>query len=155
ARGGRLRVAMAASSPNETIDPHKSITLLDASRSQQLYSRLIYLEPNLKPAGELAESFEPNRIGDEWVFKLRRGISFHNGRALTVKDVIYSFERLRAKDTASPAKVLFDQIAPDGLKGDGDHTLRVKLAASNADFAVVLASYHACVVPDGTTDFGK
>jgi peptide/nickel transport system substrate-binding protein len=155
ARGGRLRVAMAGSSPNDTLDPHKAVTALDASRCQQLYSRLVYLEPTLKPGGELAESFEPNRSGDEWVFKLRRGITFHDGRPLTVKDVIYSFERLRAKETASPAKVLFDQIAADGLRADGDHTLRVKLTASNADFAALLTGYHACVVPDGTTDFGK
>jgi peptide/nickel transport system substrate-binding protein len=154
-RGGRLRVAMAGSSPNDTIDPHKATSALDASRCQQLYNRLVSVDPGLKPQGELAESFEANRRGDAWVFTLRRGIKFHDGRPLTVRDVVYSFERLRAKDTASPAKVLFDQIAPDGLTADGDVTLRVKLTAPNADFATLLAGYHACIVPEGTTDFAK
>jgi peptide/nickel transport system substrate-binding protein len=43
--------------------------------------------------GILAESFEYQ--GKQWVFRLKKGIKFHNGATLTSKDVAFSIERMR------------------------------------------------------------
>lgn len=47
---------------------------------------------------ELAESWSVK--GNEWTFKLRKNVSFHDGTPLTAKDVVYSYERIM-KDKAS------------------------------------------------------
>jgi peptide/nickel transport system substrate-binding protein len=41
----------------------------------------------------LAESWEFQ--GKRWVFKLKKGIKFHNGAPLTSKDVVFSVEKMR------------------------------------------------------------
>src|SRR5215470_10868383 len=43
--------------------------------------------------GVLAESWEFQ--GKRWVFKLKKGIKFHNGAPLTSKDVAFSVEKMR------------------------------------------------------------
>jgi peptide/nickel transport system substrate-binding protein len=41
--------------------------------------------------GGLAINWKP--VGNSWVFQLREGVRFHNGRPLTAKDVKWSYER--------------------------------------------------------------
>jgi len=43
--------------------------------------------------GVLAESWQFQ--GNKWVFKLRKGVKFHNGAPFTAKDVVFSIEKLR------------------------------------------------------------
>jgi peptide/nickel transport system substrate-binding protein len=49
--------------------------------------------------GILAESWQFQ--GSRWVFKLKKGIKFHNGAPLTSKDVVYSVERMRDEKAGS------------------------------------------------------
>ena len=105
-RGGVFR--MPAPEP-PTLDPH-----LNAGFTTHLYATLIYnclvrlpAGPELRGPGDhrilpdLAEKWEstnPTTI----VFKLRRGVRFHNkppvnGREVTADDVKYSLERFRAR----------------------------------------------------------
>ena len=42
----------------------------------------------------LASEVIPEEGGTRFRFRLRRGIRFHDGRALTARDVRFSFERL-------------------------------------------------------------
>jgi len=55
-----------------------------------------YERKNFAP--ELAESWSAN--GNEWAFKLRKNVAFHDGTLLTARDVAYSYERIM-KDKAS------------------------------------------------------
>jgi len=153
-RGGRLRVAMGVGSPNDTIDPHKAVSATDGARIMNLYSRLVTVSPELQPVGDLAEGWESDASGTNWIFRLRAA-EFHDGRRVRPADVIYSFRRIMDPATASPAKSLFDQIDPDGLAADGTSNVRIKLRAPNADFPALLAGYHAQVVPEGTTSFER
>ncbi|MGD9740994.1 MAG: ABC transporter substrate-binding protein [Dongiaceae bacterium] len=153
--GGTLKIAMAGSSANETIDPHKAVSSTDASRITSLFNRLVGTQPDLQLVGELAESWESDAAAQEWTFHLRPGIVFHDGRPLRAADVIYSLRRLVDPATASPAKALFDQVDLEGTRADGDRIVRVKLARPNADLAALFADYHAMVVPEGFTDFSN
>ncbi len=154
-KGGLFKVACDSSSAKDTLDPAKTISVIDLCRATQIYNRLVDIAPDgtLRPA--LAESWEGNAAGDEWVVKLRQGVSFHNGKTLTAEDVIYTIRRVLDPETASGARVLIADIDGAALKADDSRTLRIKLTAPNADLPSLLALYQLHVVPEGHTDFAK
>jgi peptide/nickel transport system substrate-binding protein len=152
-KGGRLRIAHSIAGPNETNDPAKMSFYSDASRAFSIFNRVVAMSPELKPEPELAESWEPNQTGDEWVFKLRKGVQFHDGSDFTANDVIYTVRRLMDPATASPAAAFFADIDLQQLRADDPYTLRIKLLRPNADLPIVFADYHAQIMKDGTTSF--
>lgn len=58
------------------------------------YSQLVRrgLDGNIE--GDLAESWSVADDGVTWTFNLRHGVKFHNGKELTSKDVVASYDRL-------------------------------------------------------------
>ena len=65
--------------------------------------------------GILAESWEYQ--GKRWVFRLKKGIKFHNGATLTSKDVAFSIDRMRDEKGGSLQAPNFKDVtevqAPD------------------------------------------
>lgn len=77
-----------------TLDPHLRNELLTFSVLRNLYDALTAFDAGTKVGPALAESWEnPNEL--TWVFHLRQGVRFHDGRRLTARDVVWSFERAR------------------------------------------------------------
>lgn len=60
-----------------------------------LYDALVSRSPELEFGPGLAESWE-NMDDVTWRFKLREGVTFHNGNAFTAADVVYTVEKARA-----------------------------------------------------------
>lgn len=149
-RGGRIRVAAATAAATDTLDPAKQSNQSDYVRCNMVYNGLFALDSTLTPQPALAESFHTTDART-WVFTLRKGVTFHDGKALSPADVVYSFQRHKDPATASKAKVLADQI--DSVKASGPNEVTVVLTAPNADLPVVLGTYHFHIVKDGTKDF--
>ncbi|OFV81272.1 MAG: hypothetical protein A2W26_06130 [Acidobacteria bacterium RBG_16_64_8] len=62
-----------------------------------MYEALVGLDiTTLKPYPLLAESWESRASGQSYVFKLRRGVRFHDGTTFTAQDVKLSFDRIVA-----------------------------------------------------------
>jgi peptide/nickel transport system substrate-binding protein len=149
-RGGRLRVASAAAAISDTLDPAKQSNETDYLRGCMLHNGLTVLDASLTPQPELAEWFD-SADARSWVFRLRQGVSFHNGKPLTPADVVFSLLRHKDPATASKAKVLADQI--DTVRVSGPQEVTVVLKQPNADLPVILGTFHFHIVPAGTTDF--
>jgi peptide/nickel transport system substrate-binding protein len=149
-KGGRIRVAGNSTSTADTVDPAKQSLSTDYSRCTMFYNGLTRLDETLTPQLDLAESIEDVKA-TEWIIKLRSGIRFHDGKPLTAADVVYSLLRHKDPAVGSKAKALAEQIVE--VKASGPNEVRVKLSAPNADFPVVLGTYHFLIVKDGTTDF--
>jgi len=58
-----------------------------------IHDALVRPLPNQRMGNSLAESWTESRDGLTYEFKLRRGLTFHNGDALTAEDVRFSFDR--------------------------------------------------------------
>src|SRR5687767_283046 len=58
-----------------------------------IHDALVRPLPGQKIGNSLAESWTESRDGLTYEFKLRRGLTFHNGDPLTAEDVRWSFER--------------------------------------------------------------
>ncbi|MEC3768740.1 MULTISPECIES: ABC transporter substrate-binding protein [Cupriavidus] len=149
-RGGRIRVAVATAAASDTLDPAKQSNQNDYVRCNMVYNGLTSLDRSLTPRAALAETFTTTDA-KTWVFTLRKGVTFHDGKALAPADVVYSIMRHKDPATASKAKVLAEQI--ESVKATGPNEVTVVLNSPNADLPVILGTFHFHIVKDGTTDF--
>jgi peptide/nickel transport system substrate-binding protein len=94
-----LRVAQQADCNG--LDPHKITDVYSGTILRQLYNGLVQPDENFVFQPDLAESWE-NPDDLTWIFKLRKGVLFHNGEEFTADDVKYTFDRIMDPKTASP-----------------------------------------------------
>ncbi len=149
-KGGRITVATNGSGVNDTLDPARQSNQTDYCRGFMFYNGLTVLDGTLTPQPQLAEEFS-TKDAKTWVFKLRKGVSFHDGKPLTPADVVFSMMRHKDAATASRAKVLADQI--ESVTASGPNEVTFRLSSPNADLPVILATFHFHIVKAGTTDF--
>lgn len=150
--GGKLRAALANSSASDTLDPAKGSNSGDYCRQFMFYSGLTELDKNLMPQPALAESFESSD-GLLWQIKLRSGVTFHDGKALTSEDVIYSLSRHKDPAVASTAITLASQMKT--FKAISPVELEITLEQANFDLPAILATSAFLIVQNGTKDFSK
>jgi len=60
----------------------------------QIYSPLVGLTSSLEPTPQAADSWTISRDGLTYVFHIREGVRFHNGRTVTAGDFAYSLTRV-------------------------------------------------------------
>jgi len=152
-RGGSIRFAWSQHGPSDTFDPIINTNSIDYARGRLTFNNLCRFNDDLTVRPELAEEFSSNADATEWTFKLREGVTWHDGSKLTVEDVLYSMSRHIGPDSKSKAKVLVGNIK-EWVKVD-DRTVRAVLNAPNSEIPVILATFHFKIVKDGTTDFQK
>jgi len=150
-RGGSIRFAWSQHGPSDTFDPIINTNSIDYCRSRMTYNNLTRFNEDLTVRPELAEEFSSNAEATEWTFKLRDGVTWHDGSKLTAEDVLYTMSRHMGPDSKSKAKVLFGDIK-EWVKVD-DRTVRAVLNSPNSEIPVILATFHFKIVKDGTTDF--
>ncbi|MNK65449.1 Periplasmic dipeptide transport protein precursor [compost metagenome] len=150
--GGRIRVAGSSSSTADTLDPAKGSGSTDYVRHYMFYNGLTRFDSHMVPQLELAERIETTDA-TLWVISLRKEVTFHNGKALTAADVVFSL--LRHKDPLTGSKVLplASQFAE--VKAIGTHEVQIQLSGPNAELPSVLAISHMLIVPEGTSDFNQ
>jgi peptide/nickel transport system substrate-binding protein len=148
-RGGNLRVGIVGGGGKDTLDAHAPVTHPDEARVFALYDTLLAREPDFTVRPALAESLTPAADARTWTLKLRQGVTFHNGKPLTVDDVIYTFRRvLDPKDPKSQATAL-SLIDLKALKKVDDHTLQIGLKAPSVLLEDHLTNYAVGIVPAG------
>lgn len=85
-----LRVALAAEPTS--MDPHYQNLTINNSMAMEVYDALVLQDVNQNLIPGLALSWEP--IDERtWEFRLRPGVTFHNGAAFTAEDVVATMMR--------------------------------------------------------------
>jgi len=118
--GGTLHLRDFSDSFKPNLDPAAGAY---AFITEQIFDGLVRLDNNLIPSPALAEYWIPED-GRNYIFFLRKGVKFHDGRELTSQDVKFSFERLIRRETNSPirdhfvSKVVGAQEFADGKAKD-------------------------------------
>ncbi len=135
----------------DTADPAFNNTSHDGRLISAVYEQLAQFDESLKAVPVLAESWEPDETGSEWTFKLRQGVTFHNGEKFTAKDVVYSYRRLLDPAVASPGAGNLSSVDPDGIEAVDDSTVRFKLTQPNVDFPLSTIFRQAYIVLDGAS----
>lgn len=89
-----------------SMDPHWTQLSADLQVQEHIFEKLVNLDTSSQPEPGLAVSWEA--IDDEtWEFKLREGVTWHDGTPFTADDVIYTFDRLRGGISGAPASPAF------------------------------------------------
>lgn len=167
--GGELRVAIVRPA---SIDP-QLVTLADTAGAlvvRTMCDPLVGTDPasrELSPA--LATSWR--QLGPDTVqVRLRHGLKFSDGSALTARDVVASLRRVVDPDVASPASALLTSVAGyadvqdgktdvdklAGVSAVGDDTVQIRLSRADSAFAAVLALPFATPTPSSRSrDFAS
>jgi peptide/nickel transport system substrate-binding protein len=145
-RGGSLKLGLTGGSGSDTLDPHKGLTYLDTARAQSLYQPLLQLNTQAQTEYVLAEEISPRGSTSDWVIRLRKGITFHDGKPLTADDVIFTLKRIvKGKLTGSTP---LGPIDVGGLKALDTHTVHVPMTSPYGSFIDQLAYwYYLYIVP--------
>lgn len=77
--------------------------------------------------GVLAESWEFK--GNKWIFRLRKGVRFHDGSPFTSNDVVFSIDRMKNDRKSLQASNFLDV---SGVEAPDDHTLILITKKPNA-----------------------
>jgi len=147
-RGGRVRLGSAGNSTTDSMDPATLSHTMPQTVNQCLRNMLVEVDYRGEAIPELAESWEASEGAAKWIFKLRKGIEFHNGKTMDADDVVYSFNEHRGPDTKSAAKGVVDPIKD--IKADGKNAVIFTLKEGNADFPYIASDYHIPIIPKGT-----
>jgi peptide/nickel transport system substrate-binding protein len=143
-RGGTFRLGMRHGSTTDNLDPGTAENGMATHTNYCWSNHLTEVGNDGALRGELAESYESSDA-KTWVFNLRKGVEFHNGKTLTAEDVIATIDYHRGEDSKSAAKGLLSSIS--SIKGDGANRVIIELSGANADFPFIMSDYHLSIMP--------
>ena len=137
------------------------------SGDKLVFSGLVALDPRLNLIPDLASDWQVSPDGTTYQFTLRSTAKFHDGRAVTSQDVIYSFERAADPKTQSSSVMTYlgdivgvkemhsgqaDHIS--GLKAVDEHRLEVRIDAPKPYFLLKLTYPTAFVLDKANVESG-
>jgi peptide/nickel transport system substrate-binding protein len=113
------------------LDPRYATDANSVRVGALIYNSLLRADERLRLQPELAAGWQT--IDDRtYLFELRKDVKFHNGKALTARDVKYSYESILKPENRSPKRALLKTLeAVDQLD---NHRLRFRLSVAHAPF---------------------
>ncbi|WP_028467400.1 MULTISPECIES: ABC transporter substrate-binding protein [Nisaea] len=126
-----LRVIPHADLKN--LDPIWTTAYITRNHAYLIYDTLFAMDESFKPQPQMVDTWETSSDGKVWTFNLRDGLKFHDGAAVTSKDVIASLKRWGARD--GMGQKLMEQM--EEMVAVSDKTFQFKL---KAPYGLVLES---------------
>ena len=123
----------------------------------QLYNTLVQVDDSLNIIPSLAKSWEESEDNMGFIFHLRNDVFFQDndafpdgkGRKMTASDVVYSFNRIMDKSTASSGAWIFngrvDSLQP--FAAIDDTTFRLQLSSPFHPVLGILSMQYCSVIP--------
>jgi len=160
-KGGKKGGVGSVGWPDKTVtyDPPLAYDLGGYYGLANFYRGLLYFDAKSNPQLDLAESMDISSDGKRYRFKLKKGITFHNGREMTAKDFKYSLERSSSKQIGSWVGGFLGSVqghaafASDkakqisGIKAVDKYTLELRLTKPDVTIPGVLAIPPFFVLP--------
>lgn len=149
-KGGALKMGLLGGESTNSLDPAQFLTQVPQNFGSTWGELLVIQSPeDGSPQPVLAESWEASDDASEWRFKIRKGVTFHNGKDLTPEDVAQTIRRHSDENTKSAALGVLTGI--EDISVDGDSVV-FKLSGGNADLPLLLSDYHLIIQPNGGMD---
>ncbi len=118
-----------------------------------IFNSLFYFNNDYEVRPDLCESYE-NVTDTEWIFKLRKGVKFHNGSEMHAEDVVASLQRVKRSPRAARFAAHFTTI-----EALDEYTVRIVTDVPYSDTLYDLGHHSSSIVPkaliDANHDFNK
>jgi peptide/nickel transport system substrate-binding protein len=124
--------SIEALSPEDTGETAQWVPII------QMFEPLYMVNENYELEPVLADSYEPSEDGLTYTFRLKEGVTFHNGDAFTANDVVYTYEWIMNPDNASTRQANFGLV--ESVEAPDDQTVVVKLTENDVTFMVSVAT---------------
>lgn len=141
---------------------HKNISSLDPAFAKdnaniwavnQLFNGLVQMNDSLNVEPCIAKSWDISKDNKTYTFHLRDDVLFHNHqlfgqkqtRTVTAEDFVFSLNRLKSEQTASPGRWVMDQVKH--LEALDENTLKIELKSPFPAFLGLLTMKYCSVVP--------
>lgn len=148
-KGGTLRIGAPGGESTNSLDPATYSSFVPFINGRTFGDCLFNVAPDGSIVNRIAEEMESDPSAKVWSAKIRKGITFHNGKDLTPADVAATIERHSGEDTKSGALGIMKGI--DSVKVDGDR-VTFNLKEASADLPFLLSDYHLIIQPNGGND---
>ncbi|MDD4478485.1 MAG: ABC transporter substrate-binding protein, partial [Mesotoga sp.] len=89
------KIVVAVMQDPDFLDPHRAAASGTYEMMFNVFEGLLKPDSKGNVVPAIAESYSISPDGLTYTFKLREGVKFHNGREVTMTDVLYSFNRLK------------------------------------------------------------
>ena len=130
---------------DDSLDPHKMTAAGTREILFNVFEGLVKPDENGNLIPAVASEYQIADTGDTFTFTLRDGVKFHNGKTVTVGDVVYSINRVAGKDSEKPLIAQFSAVT--SVEAPDDHTVVVKTKEPYLEFL----SYLTCaIIPEGS-----
>lgn len=129
--GGELRCGWAGVGEIATIDPAKIDQALQFQIGSNILGGLMHIDNELVPRGDLAESWKISDAGTEYTFKLREGVTYHNGDKFTAEDVVFTYNRSKDPKNSIHSRVVANV---NEVVAVNDYTVKFTLGSPQASF---------------------
>lgn len=145
AQGGEDNVLILARAVDATgLDPHTQTAFASLALLNMIYEPLVTNDHNLNLVPGLAESWEFSDDAMTLTFKLREGVTFHDGSAFDAEDVIASYERILDEETASAARTNYLSI--ETMEAPDPYTVVFNLNTPDVPLLSALTSTNAAII---------
>ncbi len=139
--GGGQLVAAIAAEPDQ-LDPHKTTAYASFQVLENVFDTLVQPDENLEMQPALAESWETSDDQLTWTFKVRDGVTFHDGTKFTAEDVAYSFNRIIDEDLSNAYRfsAVKSVTAPDAS------TVKIQLDQPTPNLLALIGGYKGLAI---------
>ena len=165
---GSLGQALVLSG-GETTNPREyDPATTHGSGDKLVYSGLVAFDPYLNLTPDLAATWDVSPDGTVYTFHLRENAKFHDGRKVTARDVVYSWERALSPELASDTVLTYlgdilgvrEMAAGQvehvtGLQALDERTLQVTIDAPKPYFLLKLTYPTAFVLDKANVESGE
>jgi peptide/nickel transport system substrate-binding protein len=157
-RGGNLKVGLTGGGSTDTLNPfYGGISAIGTGRAQQLYQPLVQLANNAQLQYVLADEIVPNGSTSNWLIRLKKGVTFHNGKPFGADDVIYTLQTILNPKKPLGGALVLSPVKVNGLKKIDNLTVEVPMTIPFGSFPEQLAAfwYFLYIAADGWTQNDK
>ncbi|MBN2472659.1 MAG: ABC transporter substrate-binding protein [Anaerolineae bacterium] len=145
AQGGEGNTLVMARSVDATgLDPHTQTAFASLALLNMIYEPLVISDHSLAVAPGLAESWEFSDDAMMLTFKLREGVTFHDGSAFDAEDVIASFERILNEETGSAARSNYLSI--ESMEAPDPYTVVFNLNTPDVPLLSAMTTVNAAIL---------
>ena len=146
-RGGTFRLAVSGGS-TDFIDGQHIVAKSDIARLMTGWDGLAYFDENYKIKLSLAEELRAEKA-NQYLIRVRDGVEFHNGKTLTIDDVIYSIKRTKNAKLKLFGNAGLGAIDLKRTKKLDKRTCRLFLSRADVTLVEAFAQYFQGIVPVG------